>query len=76
MSAWQTIGGATGDMFLVGKDWTGPENVEAILSESDDIKALRGMFTKPDVSKVWAVRKNLSRSVKHTFEPVGDHHAR
>ena len=76
MSDWQTIGGATREMFLVGKEWAGPGSVEAILSDDDDIKAMRGMFTKPDGSKVWAVRKNLRHSVKHSFQPVGDHHAR
>lgn len=41
---WQSIGGAHRDMFLVGKNWTGPENVEAILNDNDDILAMRAAF--------------------------------
>ena len=67
---WQPIGGATREMFLVGKDWTGPENVEAILGDDDSLRAVRATFTKPDGTRVRAIRKHLARSVKHTFQTL------
>jgi len=67
---WQPIGGANRDMFLVGKDWTGPENVEALLNDDDDMLAMRAIFTKPDGTRVRAIRKHLARSVEHVFQKM------
>lgn len=70
-SKWQSIGGATREMFpLAGKDWVGPENVEAILSDNDDLLAIRGMFTRPDGSKRMAEIKYNKRDNKHRFYSV------
>lgn len=68
---WQSIGGATREMFpLANKDWTGPEKVEAILSSDDDLKAIRGVFTRPDGSKRMAEVTYGKTVNKHRFYPV------
>lgn len=70
-SKWQTIGGAKRSMFpLASEDWTGPENVEAILSDNDDLKAIRGVFTRPDGSKRMAEVTYLKKSIKHRLYSV------
>lgn len=74
MSAqWQSIVGATKAQFpLAGEDWTGPERVEVLLDDQDNIKALRGVFTRPDGSKRMAEVRYLARTTKHTFRPYSD----
>lgn len=71
MSAWQTVGGLTKGHFpLAGEDWTGPEQPEARLSADDDVKAIRGVFTRPDGSKRMAEVTYLKASKKHRFYTV------
>jgi hypothetical protein len=71
VSAWQTVGGLTKAHFpLAGPDWIGPEAPEARLSDDDDVKAIRGVFTRPDGSKRMAEVVYLKASKKHRFYSV------
>lgn len=68
---WQSIGGATRAQFpLAGSDWIGPEKVEAVMDDDDNIKALRGVFVRPDGTKRLAEVRYLRRETKHTFRSI------
>lgn len=65
---WQSIGGLTRAHFpLTGEDWAGPIAPEALLSDNDDVKAIRAVFTRRDGSKRVAEITYLKGSTKYRF---------
>lgn len=72
MSAtWQSVGGLTNGHFpLVGPEWIGPDKPESLIDDNDTVKAIRGVFTRPDGRKRLATVKYLARTTKHTLTPV------
>ena len=71
MSDWQSVGGLTKAHFpLAGEGWVGPDAPEAKLSGDDEVKAVRGVFTRPDGTKRMAEVTYLKSSKKHRFYTV------
>lgn len=68
---WQPILGVTRSHFpMVPSEWKGPVETEALMNDSDDLKGVRGVFTKADGTKRQAEVRYLARSTKHSFRTV------